>query len=538
MLDVNRLAEELDSLVSSNEQRRRRHNPKSTASPATAAHAADSSNEALYHWHPSDEPAREIASFQQHQLQAKGKRRVEERGFEGSSLFVESSDEEPESVKRIQNWRVDVLPAPSVRSKVASAHSRFSTEVDGASSHLTSVSRSPLSKKSVKREGRERRREDGWDPEATPTLKPKLITRVDWDVNRQIKESHTKSGKSSDKASRTPAIPRQTSPIHLGTHHIARLSDSQFDRLACVSEGPSPQSCAPIPYEPSPSPTPSTSSYHLQPAAPPTTPNPSTAEDDRRTSLDAPATTLSVLEKKASQHIETLDSMIRRHPEKMYQILKDRPGLMLVVLLKCRVEDRISEVQSGVGSARPMVDLTAKVNGREERDCLGMIEESLIDLRFDDADEDRQVEQRMDHCEQLALHQPSVEEQSTPSIVVSQHHTGGLGILQQHSQPIQSGSTSTTAYPTTTLVADDEGDSNAVAELGTRGEAALQQILHRLEQAGELFSVQQTLIALQDRLINTNTDCSRLTERLSALEQAVFAGNTTHNNTPNTSTRA
>ncbi|SJX61345.1 uncharacterized protein SRS1_10337 [Sporisorium reilianum f. sp. reilianum] len=501
-LDANRLAEELDSLVSFSEQRRQHHQTTSTASSATAAHVADSSREALYHWHPSDEPARAVQSFLYQQQET---RRVggEKRSADASSLYVESSSEEPESVKRIQNWRVNIQQAPSVLSKVASAHSRFHGQDDGVSSHLTSVSRSPLSKNSGEKATRGTRGEV--DPQMTPTLKAKRITEaeLDWDAIRQIEARCGVSVKSSDQQPQ------------LGTHHIARLSDSQFDRLARATEASSPPPPAPIPCEPplsiSPSPSSRTSSHHhLHPAAPQNTPthlsHTNISEDDRRTSLDASAaaTTLSVLEKKASQHIDTLDKMIRRHPDKMYRIFKDRPGLMLVVLLRCKVEDRISEVQTNI---TPLMDLTASTpNGKEaQRDAISLIEESLIDLRFDDERDAAQP--------QLSTQQPSVEAHSTPSIVISQHHTGDLadGFL---SHPIPSASTSTTFYPATTIVADDEGE---VAHLGPRSEAALEGIIHRLEQAGELCSVQQTLLALQDRLMSTNADCGRMRERLSAV---------------------
>ncbi|TKY84869.1 hypothetical protein EX895_005949 [Sporisorium graminicola] len=520
LLNANRLAEELDSLVTFTAQRRRRQQARSNASSATAAHVADSSNAALYHWRPSDKSARAISPFdhylQQQQLNEKFQVAAGHTA-EPSSLFVEDSSEELESVKRIQNWRVNIMQAPSVLSKVASAHSRCIAQDDGVSSHLTSISRSPLSKNSAAMGGREQKgkvKEAG--SQTTSITQAHLIPKIDWDILRDMKVSGAKSVKSSDRQ------PPPISPLQLGTHHIARLSDSQFDRLARATERSPPS--APIPCEPSTLTVPGNSSrQHLHAAALPTTPTyllpTHMTEDDRRTSLDTPATTLSVLEKKASQHIDTLDGMIRRHPDQMYRIFKNRPGLLLVVMLRYKVEERISAVPPVVDAA-PLVDLAMSRDSTREakgRDCLSLIEESLIDLRFDDERAEGQQKLQTDQSQYLSLQQRSAAvEQSTQSIDTSQHHTGALGNVGSlsRSPPIPSSSASINAYRTTTIVADEEVE---VAELGSRGEAVLQEIILRFEKAGELCSVQQTLIALQDRLMNANTDCSRLRERLSVV---------------------
>ena len=502
MVDAKLLAAELDRLASLTEQRRANHRTRS-ASSITAADIANCSREALYNWRPSDEPAHATPSFNHHeQLKQMKPARTSVRS---SSLFVESSSKESKSVKRIKHWRMNIIQAPSVVSKVASAHSRFEGEDDGISSHLTSVSRNPLSRKSVERDMRMKHAEEEGDPQKTPTVRAKRVTHVGYEAAQQDKASPPTSVKSNSN-SQHPA----TRSL-LGTNHIARLSDSQFDRLARATEGPAPPPAAPIPEEPS-------FSNHLLPAVSATAPTPihfeCHAQDDRRTSLDAPQTTLSVLEKKASDHIDTLDQMIRRHPDKMSRILKSRPGLMLVVLLRCKVEDRISEVQSRVGDKGAVLVDTTNMTGRKEeekRDALSSIEKSLIGLRFDEEEEVSQPavgqgeEQRMPE-----------DARSVPSIVVSQHFTG-------HSQFSAASSITSTAplRPVASVVADqaEEGriGTDTLVEIGPRGEAALETIMHRLEQAGELCSVQQTLIALQDRLMSTTVDCSRLQKRLSSV---------------------
>jgi len=101
---------------------------------------------------------------------------------------------------------------------------------------------------------------------------------------------------------------------------------------------------------------------------------------------------------------------------------------------------------------------------------MDLLEDSLIYLLFDDEP------------------QPLV-----PSIVVSHHATGSS-------------------------VTDQGGvDAEVMAELDSGTEQRLNSVLSRLEQAGELCSMQHLLAALQERLMGTKDDCRALESRLSAV---------------------
>ncbi|GAC96987.1 ubiquinone/menaquinone biosynthesis methyltransferase [Pseudozyma hubeiensis SY62] len=497
-LDANHLASELESLVSFHSERRSVRQATSIASSITAAEIADSSREAVCHWRPDPESPHPAVHFNTRES-------IKAANPTASSLCVEESSEETESVRRIQHWRVQITQAPSVLSKVASAHSRF-LGTDDVSSHLTSVSRSPLSKESGEQ-----------DAEITPTMKARRV--VGRDVAKLLEpKTSPRSVKSNGKAHHH----QQPNPDQgqLGTQHIARLSDSQFDRLARASEGTLPSSrSAPVPRE-----LPLDNS-HLQPSAPPNTParQSNSVDDDRRTSLEAPPTTVSVLEQKATQHLNTLDLMIRSHPEKMVKIFKERPGLMLVVLLRCKVEDRIDNPYGKVEKVvAPLVDVGISETKKDvpkktaEEVCLGLIEESLLDLRFDShttANGGPRVT-----LDGLSTSQQQAEVTSTPSIVISQH-TGRL--TPTPSAPSPSKDISSTPNPTS--FSHDSVNVNAdimLAELDSRSNAALGSVVDRLQRTGELCAVQQSLVALEQKMMNTNNSCSRLGERLSVVRFA------------------
>lgn len=413
-IDPNKLAEELESLASYNSHRSRRERGCQAPSPAETL-LADSSREAVCHWNPAQNPTFQVWPP------------VSAHASSNSTSLIAEQSEESEAVQRINQWRVKITTPPSVTSHAVSAHSFVGEEE--VSSHLTSVSRSPLSKKSSE------------DPERTPTLQAKRVVLG----REQVKSYKVSPGK--PRTARNGSTSPSAKASNKGTSHIARLSDSQFERLARATEGPSPPPPAPVPVE---------KPELLQP----------NHDDERRSSLDATGTTLSVLEQKASQHLETLDQMIKRHPNKMMEVFNKRPGLLLVVLLRCKIEDRISEVQ-----ADPVVDLAPTKSDYDKHDGIDLLEESLIDLRFDD--------------EPL---QPQV-----PSIVVSHHQT----------------SSSVT----------DLGrvDAAVMAELDTGTEQRLEHVVARLEQAGELCSMQHLLVALQERLMGTKDNCRALESRLSAV---------------------
>lgn len=467
-----------------------------------------------------------------------------------SSLYVEAS-QDSEAVQRIQEWRVHITkPESVVSSKMASAYSRFRSEDDGVSSHLTSVSRSPLSKGSG---DRDRHEKDGgadeYDPEKTPTLRAKRVTKVGRETAHSCKVSPSKASPKSTSARDGGARERNSlSSVRLGTQHIARLTDSQFDRLARATEGPSPPPPTSIPREKPAVPVnflrPNTKSIPL-PATD------SLDEDDRRSSFDATGTTLSVLERKASTHIETLDNMIRRHPEKMYQVFKQRPGLMLVILLRCTVEDRISEV-----NASPSVSRQTKFGADAselKKDQISLLEESLIDLHFDKEDvgaedsvpspllrsfpELEQLGQWIESGQPSCGAVPVSAAGEVPSIVISQHHTGstsnrsnGTVATYTPSSSITTSPANSGRHPTHSEASEGRERYHDVGidacafggELGSRTETTLREMVHRLEQAGELCSIQQTLIALQDRLMTTNASCDKLGERLSTVSNKAW----------------
>lgn len=458
-LDAARLSEELESLsslTSSRHHRRHRRQSKFSTTSSAATRIADSSREAVCHWTPQDDPATNHAPSPRPRTSRSASRKQRLDSTQSSIRAQESEDSE--SIHRIQQWRVQITTPPShaPASEILSQFAKI--EEYEVSSHLTSVSRSPLSKPSSTKS----RDDELEDVEKTPTLQARRVVRL---------------GKESPKTYKSPPGPnchQRNEPKPHGTHHIARLSDDQFDRLARATEGTPPPSPAPIPVE--------SSVHQLHPH----TANRAyeKAEEDRRSSLEASGTTLSVLERKASTHINTLDSMIHKHPDKMYEIFRNRPGLMLVVMLRCKVEDRISEVQPSV-----LVDLAPSTSGRQEvsKDAVDFLEESLIDLRFDDEEPPVQV----------------------PDIVVSQHHTGGSAAARSRTVA-SDGSSVTQPY-----TQGDKGKSEVGTEVENRTESKLQEIVQRLEQAGELCSMQQVLMSLQERLMNTNGEFNRLMERLS-----------------------
>ncbi len=203
------------------------------------------------------------------------------------------------------------------------------------------------------------------------------------------------------------------------------------------------------------------------------------AEDgERRSSVDAARTTLSVLEARATPHIETLDAMIRRHPDKMYKLFQKRPGLMLVFLLRCKIEDRLSQVPS-LANAEPVSKAEAT-----EKD-IDLLEGSLIDLHFD-----------ADPVQPSAPKQGR-EVSAVPSIVIS-HATG--------STP-----TSTDATPQAT----QSPHASQSPEVRAGSDKTLHEIVCRLEKAGELCTMQHALVSIQNRLINTTDTCTQLSDRLS-----------------------
>ena len=490
LLDAHRLAEELESLASSTSRKSR-----SNLSASTATRIAEFSQEAICHWRPQDEEP--SASLPAPLSRPRPERPAVQRKTvplpsTHSSLYGVTS-EESEEVQRIQQWRVQVKPAPSVVSKVASAHSVVSQSGDDVSSHLTSVSRSPLSKGSG---AKSKRDDEECDPDQTPTLRAKRVVKLGVEAAHSYKGSRgsgsKRSGSAREPASHTaPSIDSKTS-APLGTQHIARLSSKQFDRLALAAEGPAPPPPTPIPHE--------ATTPFLHPTHPT---GQRDRDDDRRSSLDAAATTLSVLERKATTHIDTLDAMFRRHPDKMYEVLKKRPGLMLVVMLRCKVEDRLSEV----ASAR--VDLAPATSG-QRKDHISLLEESLVELHFDDemlqpTQKPANEPEDFEELEELRSLDLAVEGE-LPSILVSQHRTG-----------------STAAAASEPSAAESITGEN-LGELGARSEAALREMVTRLEQAGELCSVQQTLLALQDRLLDTRAGCSRLEDRLRIVSAAVKQG--------------
>ncbi|SPO22428.1 uncharacterized protein UTRI_01106 [Ustilago trichophora] len=516
LLDANRLAEELESLVSTTTRK-----PKSIFSSAsTSTRIADSSMEAVCHWRPQEEDHSALLTpLPSKPSQTIARKHGRPKESTKSSLHVETS-EESEAVHRIQKWRVHIKHAPSmVSSKVASAHSGFDAEEkdddDGISSHLTSVSRSPLSKGSAGREDAE------VDPDKTPTLRARRVNRLGVEPAQAYKASPSSKG-----SKKSPSAPSQTAraskkvddviSVHLGTNHIARLSDSQFDRLARATEGPSPPLPTTIPRE----------ELYLHP-------NP---DDERRSSFEnPPPTTLSVLERRAVPHIDTLDQMIRRHPDKMYEVFRKRPGLMLVVLLRCKVEDRLSQVDVSTQAAMDPAPASSGVGFKQKQDCISLLEESLIDLHFDnDEEEEQEVLQPipLQGLEELESFEPEYPPTAMPSIIVSQHHTGSNAASLARSKTADTSSSK--SHATSHIGMNEKArvvGAAMVGEIAPRTEAALQEMVSRLEQAGELCSVQQTLLSIQDKLMDTKADQSRLWGRLSALEQRLFS----QDNTPNTS---
>ncbi|KAJ1033292.1 hypothetical protein NDA13_001286 [Ustilago tritici] len=450
-LDATLLAAELESLSSFT---------------TSSTRFADSSREAVCHWRPQDEVPTSVLPPLPTPHQNPRKRPPPSTP---TSLQVEESEDE--SIQRIQRWRVQITAPPSVvlGSQVPSDHSRFQEEqAEEMSSHLTSVSRSPLSKPNSAKS----LVEDLVDMEKTPTLQAKRVV-----------------GRESARSYKSPPRPNRHEREE-GTSHIARLSDSQFDRLALTTESVLPPPPAPIPAE--------SNNSRLRPKA---AINKAEERDEgKRSSLDATGTTLSVLERKASTHINTLDSMIRKHPDKMYEIFKNRPGLMLVVMLRCKVEDRISEVQA---TPPVLVDLAPSTSGRgKEKDGIDLLEESLIDLHFDEE-------------ATSALQEP----RGVPSIVVSQHHTGDSGAARSRTA-------ATSVGPLTEpYVEGGMGREQSVVEakIERRSEGKLLEIVQRLEEAGELCSMQQVLMSLQERLMTTKGECSRLSERLSVVSIFVEA---------------
>ncbi len=381
-LDADRLAEELETLASLKSERSQRK-ASSAFSAASTTQIMDLSRKAVCHMPRYDEPAvrSNLQQQQQGRWQVTRKPVPTQVSSRKSSLFVEPSVDS-EAVHRIQEWRVRIQSTPSVvSSKVASAYSRFPMENDdGVSSHLTSVSRSPLSKDNRSEKSR-REKEAECDPEKTPTLQAKRVTSLGHAKALSYKSSPDKlsangrsirgGDKSHDTASRQSRV--NSSKNNMGTSHIARLSDSQFERLALATEAASPPPPPPpsIPREDSLIAATACSQHLLHPQPPAVSEN--TQDDERRSSLDATGTTLSVLEQKASSHIDTLDNMIRRHPDKMFEVFKKRPGLMLVILLRSKVEDRLSEVNASKiqkleeEEKVEMVDLAPATSGRARK---------------------------------------------------------------------------------------------------------------------------------------------------------------------------
>lgn len=372
-----------------------------------------------------------------------------------------ANESEPEAIKRIRTWRVQITNAPFVLgSQCASAHSGMYTD-GGLSSHLTSISRSPLSK-----DNKSRSQVD--DPQKTPVLKPRALPNGG---HRRAEEKRHKESRDHRDSREHDAKTNTNGCQGVGTRHIARLTDSQFERLARATEALRTQACI----------SPETTSIldGVPESDKPTSHLGIGAEDgERRSSVDAARTTLSVLEARATPHIETLDAMIRRHPDKMYKLFQKRPGLMLVFLLRCKIEDCLSQVPS-LTNAEP----TANAGATEKE--IDLLEGSLIDLHFD-ADPV----------------QPSAPKQGrevgvVPSIVVS-HATG--------STP-----TSTDTTPQATQ------STNAIqsAEARAGSDKTLHEIVCRLEKAGELCTMQHALVAIQNRLINTTDTGTQLSDRLS-----------------------
>ncbi|GAC72524.1 hypothetical protein PANT_7c00144 [Moesziomyces antarcticus T-34] len=454
-VDAHRLADELESLVSSSARRRK---PQSDFSSDTTR-LADSSREAQCGWRPNASPG-----FPRHETFGQVHAHASSAA---TSMFANES--EPEAIKRIQTWRVQITNPPSVLgSQCASAHSGLYTD-GGLSSHLTSISRSPLSK-----DNKPRSQVD--DAQKTPVLKSRALPNG---RHRLAEESrHNKEGRS-HRESRERDAKTNTNGCHvIGTRHIARLTDSQFERLARATEALRTQACM----------SPEASSI-LDDVPESDKPAPHLGigeEGELRSSVDAARTTLSVLEERASPHIETLDAMIRRHPDKMYKLFQKRPGLMLVFLLRCKIEDRLSHVPSLV-NAEP-----ASNAGTTEKD-IDLLEGSLIDLHFD-----------ADPVKHPAPRQ-SAEGDAVPSIVIS-HATG-------------SSPTSTDATPQAT----QSPNASQRPEVRAGSDKTLHEIVCRLEKAGELCIMQHALVSIQNRLINTTDTCTQLSDRLSKLEQAVFS---------------
>lgn len=521
VLEVDRLVDELESLATYQSMRgsSKGSGRTSAAGESTATRFADASREAICHWNPAHEQPLPASSRSD--------------DFQGAERFdlLEQAEKcgKWETMHKVNEWRVHVSPPASLlSSKVRSAHSPLPTtgvEEDGTITYVTSVSQSQRP-----RENKEVNHHAGCesDPDKTPTLRAYRITKQGRTSAHVYKPSSanctnlapTLKHKANEPGERTSKEP-PTRPQQ-GTEHIARLSDAQFDRLARAIEGPSVPPRTPIPHELY-SPLPHSAS----------TPKPN-EEHVRRSSIDATGTTLSVLERNASCHIDTLDSMIRRHPDKMYEVLRKRPGLMLVVLLRERVEDRLSEVYTSPRSKWEGPSSSTSV-ATERKNGTTLLEESLIDLHFDVEEEKKQERnddpQPASRCEPDGLVVGSPEALSrgrkVPSLVVT-HHTDEL--IHRSSgapspTPVRPGNEHTKSRQQGRCQAAAERfETGAITELGTRTERTLDQIVHRLEQAGELCAMQKTLVSLQDRLMSTNASCSQLRERLSIVSRVGGAG--------------
>ncbi len=174
----------------------------------TPPRLADSSREAQCGWRPDASPG-----FPRHETFGQVHAHASSAA---TSMFANES--EPEAIKRIQTWRVQITNPPSVLgSQCASAHSGLYTD-GGLSSHLTSISRSPLSK-----DNKPRSQVD--DAQKTPVLKSRALPNG---RHRLAEESRRNKEGRSHRELRGRDAKTNTDGCHgIGTRHIARLTDSQ-----------------------------------------------------------------------------------------------------------------------------------------------------------------------------------------------------------------------------------------------------------------------------------------------------------------------
>ncbi|PWZ03263.1 hypothetical protein BCV70DRAFT_14245 [Testicularia cyperi] len=166
--------------------------------------------------------------------------------WEGKSAVTEL--EEIQAIERIKTWRVRIESAPSqLSSMAASAHSHYEESYSGVSTNLTSVSRSPLKAKVV-----------GADTnEVTPkALKPQRVNVLPHSAGAVISAAARSdlacsiaTGKSNDvdTVAMTGGISHErlsdgvrstvkpASPVTGGAKHVHRITNSQFDRICGAS---------------------------------------------------------------------------------------------------------------------------------------------------------------------------------------------------------------------------------------------------------------------------------------------------------------